>query len=546
MLRIALLTPVLVALVLLADAPSQTALATPTTTFIVNTTEDTDDFTCDAMHCSFREAIDAANSNVGAETIAFSIPGSDADCDGSGVCTIAIVDLGLSIAGDGMTTIDGYTQPGATANTNAFGQPINAAIKIALDGSAAPSAHGLSIFSAGNVVRGLSVYGFTGSGIRVIADAAQNNQIEGNFLGVDPSGASGPVGLVGISLTALTGDATGATGNTVGGAAPSQRNLISANQIGLSIVFSQNNTVEGNYIGTDTSGAGALPNTLQGVRFSNLALGNTITGNIIAFNNSFGVEVDGASAVNNTITGNSIHSNGSFGIVLFSGGNADLAPPVVTAAGSASGTACANCKVEVFSDDAGQGRIFEGSTDANGSGDWSFAGAVSGPNVTATATDASGNTSPFSEPFPLSGGGTPTPTPSPTAGPTSTPTPTTTLPPSETPTITPTPSPTPTPTAAPGQQVTWGDSNCSQQVDPVDSLFVLRGDAGLLTNTGDCPEMGENIQILLASPHVWGDVDCKDGMTPVDSLKILRYDAGLSVTQADGCPTMGIEVTVVE
>ena len=94
--------------------------------------------------------------------------------------------------------------------------------------------------------------------------------------------------------------------------------------------------------------------------------------------------------------------------------------------------------------------------------------------------------------------------------------------------------------------MTWADNNCSQQVDPVDSLFVLRGDAGLPTNTGECPDMGQTIEVLNASPHIWGDVDCKDGMTPGDSLKILRFDAGLSASQEQPCPAMGSEVLVVE
>jgi len=80
----------------------------------------------------------------------------------------------------------------------------------------------------------------------------------------------------------------------------------------------------------------------------------------------------------------------------------------------------------------------------------------------------------------------------------------------------------------------------------VDSLFVLRGDAGLPTNTGLCPDMGASIEVLNASPHIWGDVDCNGAMTPVDSLKTLRFDAGLSASQEEGCPGMGTGVTVVE
>ena len=56
--------------------------------------------------------------------------------------------------------------------------------------------------------------------------------------------------------------------------------------------------------------------------------------------------------------------------------------------------------------------------------------------------------------------------------------------------------------------------------------------------------MGASINVAFASPHIWGDVDCKDGMTPVDSLKILRFDAGLSVAQEVGCPELGQQVQI--
>ena len=105
--------------------------------------------------------------------------------------------------------------------------------------------------------------------------------------------------------------------------------------------------------------------------------------------------------------------------------------------------------------------------------------------------------------------------------------------------------PSPTPTASPsGDNRIWGDNNCSQQVDPVDSLFVLRADAGLSTNTGDCPDMGQVVDVQNASPHPWGDVDCGGEVTPVDSLKLLRYDAGLGVAQAVDCPIIGSDVTI--
>jgi hypothetical protein len=121
------------------------------------------------------------------------------------------------------------------------------------------------------------------------------------------------------------------------------------------------------------------------------------------------------------------------------------------------------------------------------------------------------------------------------------------------PTASPTPVTTASPTASPGEgvQTTWGNANCSgaghmDPADPVDSLLTLRVDAGLDANTGDCPPLNTEVDVLNASLHIWGDVDCSGEMNPVDSLKILRFDAGLSVAQEDGCPGMGAAITIVE
>ncbi len=92
----------------------------------------------------------------------------------------------------------------------------------------------------------------------------------------------------------------------------------------------------------------------------------------------------------------------------------------------------------------------------------------------------------------------------------------------------------------------WGDGNCSGSVNPVDSLLTLRADAGLDTNTGDCPDFGQVVDVAFASPHAWGDVDCGGDITPVDSLKLLRFDAGLGVAQEVGCPMIGTEVCVMQ
>jgi Tol biopolymer transport system component len=101
----------------------------------------------------------------------------------------------------------------------------------------------------------------------------------------------------------------------------------------------------------------------------------------------------------------------------------------------------------------------------------------------------------------------------------------------------------PTPTPVPGLR-TWGDNNCSGAADPVDSLVTLRHDAGLGTDTGDCPEMGQVVEVALASPHPWGDVDCDGDVNPVDSLKLLRFDGGLDVAQEPNCPPIGSDVQI--
>jgi len=168
-------------------------------------------------------------------------------------------------------------------------------------------------------------------------------------------------------------------------------------------------------------------------------------GNLIAYNTMDGVYVYGDETTGNTIRGNSIHSNGGKGIELFAGGNTELAPPTITGFGSVMGTAYPNCTIDVYSDEEDEGQVYEGSTTANGAGNWSFSGSLEGPNITATATDAAGNTSEFSAPVALP---EPTPTPSPTPTPTPSPTP------SPTPTRSPTATPTPTP-AGPTRTLQW-------------------------------------------------------------------------------------------
>ena len=148
------------------------------TTFDVTTT-------ADSGAGSLRDAITLANANPGLDTITFHIPGS-------GVHTIIPASDLPNITDP--VIIDGYTQPGASPNTNpltlgpgALGS--NAVILIELSGSGgAAGAPGLGLnISAGNsTVRGLAINRFARSGINL--EPADGNIIEGNFLGTDPTG----------------------------------------------------------------------------------------------------------------------------------------------------------------------------------------------------------------------------------------------------------------------------------------------------------------------------------------------------------------------
>ncbi|MEO8438884.1 MAG: hypothetical protein ABI540_01560 [Spartobacteria bacterium] len=93
---------------------------------------------------SLTEAIEAVNANPGADTIAFNIPGP-------GVHTISIGDTGLPDIIE-TVTIDGYTQPGASANTLDPGD--NAVILIRIDGT--PQQHAWDDFYSPVFYRGIA------------------------------------------------------------------------------------------------------------------------------------------------------------------------------------------------------------------------------------------------------------------------------------------------------------------------------------------------------------------------------------------------------
>ena len=168
-----------------------------------------------------------------------------------------------------------------------------------------------------------------------------------------------------------------AENNTIGGPSEAERNIISGMDGGIRVssAGSTGNVIEGNYIGTDRTGTVALGNG-YGIKIHADADDNTIgPNNVIAFNGT-GVWVDGAGTDANTITQNSIHSNGDLGIDLTIDGNDSVAAPVFeeNTCTSASGTAPISAAVELFTGPDDEGQTYLTTVSADGTGDWSASG----------------------------------------------------------------------------------------------------------------------------------------------------------------------------
>lgn len=275
-----------------------------------------------------------------------------------------------------------------------------------------------SAFNAGNAQHGILIAGGSSSnkiggldtgagnrigfndwsGIYLTGQDTQNNVVEGNIIGAPVNwGWEAPNGHHGISLYDGTHNNWIGWGNTI----------VASGWSGVGISNSHDNIVWFNRIGSDGADV-KWGNTYYGVHIAGGA-NNVILFNDIAYSgvndNRAGVRVEGAAATFNTINTNSIHDNGGVGIELLSGGNMSLGAPSISQAscqGPVSGSSCPGCKVELFSDTAEEGKIFEAAVTADAaSGAFIWNGTPNGPNVTATSTDGLGNTSPFSTPASL-------------------------------------------------------------------------------------------------------------------------------------------------
>jgi titin len=150
------------------------------------------------------------------------------------------------------------------------------------------------------------ISGNNDAGIWLFGTSTSGNLIAGNYIGTDASGTASLGNAYGISVT---GSGGAGFNNTMGGTTAAARNIISGNAVGI-WMFGSNNIIQGNYIGTDVSGAADLGNSGDGIFISignSNVIGGTVPGarNIISGNDSHGIGVQTISN-NNVIQGNFI------------------------------------------------------------------------------------------------------------------------------------------------------------------------------------------------------------------------------------------------
>jgi uncharacterized delta-60 repeat protein len=208
---------------------------------------------------------------------------------------------------------------------------------------------------------------------------------------------------------------------------------------GIRLQENGGNIIQGNFIGTDTTGSNPLGNSLNGIYLTNSTGANFIggasggAGNLIAFNGRNGIALTPNAGQGNQLVGNRIFSNGALGIDLRDDGptpndpgDSDTGPnglqnfPVltdvlssdetITVSGYLLSAANTTFKLDFYLNDTadpsgfGEGQIYlgAGSVTTDGTGSNAFSIVLSGSAsftqfVTATATDPANNTSEFSQ-----------------------------------------------------------------------------------------------------------------------------------------------------
>jgi len=392
-------------------------------TFEVNVAADIEDIqtgdtpnACDVSsdpgsQCTLRAALQESNATAGNDRVTFDIPGNQVH---STTLSSALPAL------HGQVLIDGFSQPGASPNTQPVGKPLDTDLRIELDGGNLGAVNGIRVAAggAGSTVRGLSIVNF---GLTAISAETGEVRVEGNFLGTTPAGQQ--AGNEGGFQSFLESSGV----SVIGGPDPGDSNLISGNAAG-GIYAGQAVNVKGNMI-TLNGGGGCICGAIS--VYSSVPFAR-VTGNVIKDNVYAGVTTetddptDSYLISRNIMSGNELITGigidlGSDGFTPNDEGESDgiqNSPALASAKRHGAKTRIEGVlrsapgnkyRVEFFQADGEtrQGRRFVGSevVRTNSAGRASFEASLGRPKrgayMTATATRISGgpdNTSEFSKP----------------------------------------------------------------------------------------------------------------------------------------------------
>ncbi|MFM8570497.1 MAG: beta strand repeat-containing protein, partial [Pirellula sp.] len=215
----------------------------------------------------------------------------------------------IAIAGNIIGTTKNYTAiPGLASGVSGISISGSSNVLIGTDGSD----------DAFNAAERNVISGNTSSGIAI--EASSNLFIAGNLVGITPESMSLSNSADGLYVNNSSNVVIGTNSNGI--ADTLERNIISGNLgSGVWLRGGVNNTIAGNFIGTDRLGQFAIPNQI-GVLISDNANLNIVGGtqssgrNLISGNLTSGVALRGNGTVNNIIRGNWIGTDATGSVAL--------------------------------------------------------------------------------------------------------------------------------------------------------------------------------------------------------------------------------------
>jgi autotransporter-associated beta strand protein len=337
-------------------APDIGAFQTQTLPYQVNAGDDTPSGDTNMGSLTLRDALNLANAlaPAGGAAVSFAIPTSSPSYSAATQVFTIHAAAALPIV-SAAVNIDATTEAAFLGQT--YTRPV-----IDLSGDVAGGGvNGIEITGANSTVRGLIINSFRGEGVFVhstyAALAASNGATEtGNTVTVTTTAAHGfrvgqPVVVAGVGVAGYNGTFTllsVPTSTTFTYTASSTG--LAASGGGTATGLAANNTIQGNWIGTDVSGSAAAPNIYWGVEIQDAPLtavgGATAgAGNVISGNGQGGVAIFGGNATCNTVAGNVVGLNAAGTAALGNGysgilvcGGALFGYTTGSLAGGASGT----------------------------------------------------------------------------------------------------------------------------------------------------------------------------------------------------------------